>query len=113
MWLALLFRPGRNDDAKQTLNEFTSNDVVLDEIADVLNLRFADLDNWSWQAEEGMYYEPRRQLNGKYRIMMDMDILQAMFLHYIAVSWCGHLKEVFGRLPKDRKFWRGSKKMTE
>jgi hypothetical protein len=53
-----------------------------------------------------MYYEPRRQLNGKYRIMMDMDILQAIFLHYIAVSWCAHLKSVFCRLPTDDRFWR-------
>ncbi|KAF1840639.1 uncharacterized protein K460DRAFT_320907 [Cucurbitaria berberidis CBS 394.84] len=110
---ALLGNNLLNDDAKNTLSEFTTNEVVLDEIADVLNLRFADLDNWSWQADEGMYYEPRRQITGKYRIMMDMDILQAIFLHYIAVSWCGHLKSVFGTLPNDKRFWRGPKKMTE
>ncbi len=110
---ALLSNNLLNDDAKNTLSEFTTNEVVLDEIADVLNLRFADLDNWSWEAEEdGMYYEPRRQLNGKYRIMMDMDILQAIFLHYIAVKWCAHLKNVFSRLPADPKFWKGPKKMT-
>ncbi|CAO2650242.1 Nn.00g015340.m01.CDS01 [Neocucurbitaria sp. VM-36] len=110
---ALLRNNLLNDDAKNTLSDFTTNDVVLDEIADVLNLRFADLDNWSWQADEGMYYEPRRQLNGKYRIMMDMDILQAIFLHYIAVNWCSHLKVIFKCLPNDNKFWRGPKKMTE
>jgi hypothetical protein len=103
---ALLSNALLNEDAKTTLTEFTTNEVVLNEIADVLNLRFADLDNWSWQVDEGMYYEPRRQLNGKYRIMMDMDILQAIFLHYIAVSWCAHLKYVFLRLPKDDMFWR-------
>lgn len=101
------------EDAKNTLSEFSTNDVVLNEIADVLNLRFADLDNWSWQADDGMYYEPRRQVNGKYRIMMDMDILQALFLHYIAVSWCSHLKVIFRCLPSDPKFWRGAKNMTD
>jgi hypothetical protein len=110
---ALLGNNLLNDDAKSTLSEFSTNEIVLDEIADVLNLRFADLDNWSWQTDDGMYYEPRRQLNGKYRIMMDMDILQAIFLHYIALSWCAHLKSVFARLAKDDKFWRAEQGMTE
>jgi hypothetical protein len=110
---ALLGNNLLNDDAKSTLSEFSTNEIVLDEIADVLNLRFADLDNWFWQADDGMYYEPRRQLNGKYRIMMDMDILQAIFLHYIALSWCAHLKSVFARLAKDDKFWRTEQGMTE
>lgn len=94
-----------NDDAKMTLSEFSTNAVVLDEIADVLNLRFSNLDNWSWEADEGMYYEPRQQANGKFRIMMDQDILQAIFLHYIAVSWCIELKRLFRQLPSDAKFW--------
>lgn len=62
---ALLTNDLLNDDAKTTLSEFSTNDVVLAEIADVLNLRFSDLENWSWEAEDGMYYEPRRQTNGK------------------------------------------------
>ncbi|OAL42958.1 hypothetical protein IQ07DRAFT_686064 [Pyrenochaeta sp. DS3sAY3a] len=109
---ALLTNNLLNDDAKATLEEFNTNTAVLDEIADVLNLRFADLDTWDWLADDGMYYEPRRQLNGKYRIMMDMDILQALFLHYIAVKWCAHLKSVFARLPRDTKFWRRGAHMS-
>ncbi|KAF2184668.1 hypothetical protein K469DRAFT_708860 [Zopfia rhizophila CBS 207.26] len=109
---ALLTNDLLNDAAKMTLSEFSQNDVVLDEIADVLNLRFSDIDNWSWEADEGMYYEPRRQGNGKYRIMMDQDILQALFLHYIAVSWCAEFKGVFRRLPFDSKFWKGFEKMS-
>ncbi|KAF2637716.1 hypothetical protein P280DRAFT_457319 [Massarina eburnea CBS 473.64] len=110
---ALLLNDLLNDDAKTTLDEFSTNDVVLDEIADVLNLRFSDIKNWSWEADEGMYYEPRRQPNGKYRIMMDQDILQAIFLHYIAVLWCAQLKDIFSPLPADEKFWKGAPKMSE
>lgn len=62
---ALLTNDLLNDAAKATLSEFSTNDVVLAEIADVLNLRFCDLDNWTWEAEDGMYYEPRIQANGK------------------------------------------------
>jgi hypothetical protein len=102
-----------NDDAKETLSAFVTNNVVLDEIADVLNLRFSDIDNWSWDADEGLYYEPRRQMNGKYRIMMDQDILQAIFLHYIAVSWSVELKSRFSRFANDRKFWKGPSEMSQ
>jgi hypothetical protein len=102
-----------NDDAKETLSAFVTNEVVLDEIADVLNLRFSDIDNWSWDADEGLYYEPRRQMNGKYRIMMDQDILQAIFLHYIAVSWSVELKSQFSRFANDKKFWKGPSVMTQ
>lgn len=52
---ALLTNDLLNDDAKMTLSEFSTNDVVLDEIADVLNLRFSDLDNWSWEADDGTF----------------------------------------------------------
>lgn len=107
---ALLTNDLLNDDAKATMSEFSTNDVVLGEIADVLNLRFSNIDNWSWEADEGMYYEPRRQTNGKYRIMMDQDILQAIFLHYIAVSWSAYLKEEFKLLANDDKFWRSADK---
>jgi hypothetical protein len=38
--------------------------------------------------------------------MMDQDILQAIFLHYIAVSWCEYLKRQFTGLAYDKKFWK-------
>ena len=101
-----------NDAAKMTLSEFSQNDIVLSEIADVLNLRYSDLDNWSWEADDGMYYEPRRQANGKYRIMMDQNILQAIFLHYVAVSWCSEFKELFQHFVLNSHFWRKNEKMT-
>lgn len=102
---ALLTNDLLNDDVKSTLSDFTTNTVALNEIADVLNLRFQDLDSWSWEAEDGIYYEPRPQTNGKYRIMMDQEMLQSIFLHYIAVSWCMHLKSMFKRIIDDYRFW--------
>lgn len=105
---ALLTNDLLNNDAKATLSEFSTNDVVLLEIADVLNLRFFDLDK-----EEGMYYEPRKQANGKYRIMMDQDILQALFLHCIAVSWSEMLKQKFSKLANNDKFWRTENKPSK
>ncbi|CAI6333126.1 unnamed protein product [Periconia digitata] len=101
-----------NDDANMTMLEFSKNDDVLCEITDVLNLRFADLENWSWEADEGIYYEPRKQINGKYRIMMDEDILQAIFLHYIAGSWCMIFKNEFTGLVNDERCWKTHEKVS-
>jgi len=77
------------DDKKAILEEFLKDEVARGEICDVLNMQYSDLENWSWDAgEEGLPIEPRRQLNGKVRIMMDEDVLQAIFLHYIGMCKC-------------------------
>lgn len=56
-----------SDDKKAVLRGFMKDDDVLTEIADVLNMRWADMENWSWEAgPEGLHIEPRQQLNGKY-----------------------------------------------
>ncbi|WQF84539.1 hypothetical protein CDEST_09553 [Colletotrichum destructivum] len=97
-------------DEKQTmLREFEQNGVVLREIADVLNTRFADLKTWDWDAgEEGVPVLPRQQLNGKYRIWMDEDVLQAIFIHYIGIRSCVDLKKVLTRVVSGESgpFWR-------
>lgn len=60
------------EQKKTLLEEFLRNEVVLAEIADVLNMRYANLQGWSWGAE-GILVEPRRQLNGKYRVMVSIS----------------------------------------
>ena len=95
------------DGQKGIQEEFLTNDIVLTEIADVLNMRFKDLREWSWEAEGGLFYEPRRQLNEKYRIMMDEDILQAIFIHLIGVTWSVELKRSFRTLVARKSFWKG------
>lgn len=42
-----------NENKKKTIQEFMDNEVVLGEIADVLNLRYNDIENWEWWAPEG------------------------------------------------------------
>ncbi|KAL8846600.1 MAG: hypothetical protein Q9221_008318 [Calogaya cf. arnoldii] len=90
---------------KTLLADFLQNKVVLTEIADVLNMRFASLDTWTW-GDEGISVEPRKQLNGKYRVMMDEDILQAIFLHYIGLSWSVQMKAALRRIVQNKKVWK-------
>ncbi|KAG6997770.1 hypothetical protein G7Y79_00038g075290 [Physcia stellaris] len=92
---------------KTLLEEFLQNEVVLTEIADVLNMRFASLECWTW-GEDGIPVEPRKQLNGKYRVMMDEDILQAIFLHYIGLSWSVKMKASLRRVVQNKNVWKKS-----
>lgn len=92
---------------KTLLGEFLQNKVVLAEIADVLNMRFASLDSWSW-GDDGISVEPRKQLNGKYRVMMDEDILQAIFLHYIGLTWSVKMKAALRRIVQNKYVWKKS-----
>lgn len=76
------------------LKEFMRNNEVAQEVADVLTLRFASLDNWNWEAD-GLPVEMRRQLNGKYPVFMDEDLINALLLHYIGLRWSVAFRHVF------------------
>lgn len=76
------------------LKEFMRNKEVLQEVADVLNMRLASLDSWSWGGD-GIPIEMRRQLNGKYRIFMDEDLLDSLLLQYLGTIWAVQLRMVF------------------
>ncbi|CAG9950082.1 unnamed protein product [Clonostachys rosea f. rosea IK726] len=78
-----------SEEKQVILREFLDDDVVLDEIADVLNMRVSDIENWDWNVgPDGIPVLPRQQLNGKYRIWMDEDVLQAIFIYYFGTTLC-------------------------
>ena len=97
-------------DAKQAiLRDFLENELVLGEIADVLNMRYADFDSWEWDAgAQGIPVLPRQQLNGKHRIWMDEDVLQAIFVEYVGIRCCNFLSANLKYFVGDRKshMWR-------
>ena len=85
---------------------FAENDMVLDEVASVLNMRLASLGTWSWPSR-GVVIEMRRHLNGKYRAFTDPEILDAIFLQYLGVAWQVKFKEVFRDIFRS-KAWKRS-----
>lgn len=95
-----------SDEKQETLKHFVNNKVALSEIADVLNMRYADLENWDWHAgEEGVPVLPRQQLNGKYRIWMDDDILETIFVEHICVQLCTELMAALTGFIANRKMF--------
>ncbi|KAL3458303.1 hypothetical protein BJX64DRAFT_226729 [Aspergillus heterothallicus] len=94
-------------EAKQdVLKDFLKNKVALTEIADVLNMRWADLEEWDWFAgDDGIPVLPRQQLNGKYRIWMDEDVLQLIFVQYIGTRLCNLLKVTLKDFIDSQTVW--------
>lgn len=79
---------------RKALVEFQGNALILQEMADVVNMQIDALEFWSW-GEPGIPVEVRRALNGKYRVYMDEETIQAMLLHFIGMKWAIHFRTVF------------------
>lgn len=93
-----------SNEKREVLGDFLSNDVILAEIADVLNMRLEALDRWSWG--DHVLLEQRRQINGQFQIHMHEDILQAIFLHYVGVKWSVFFKSAFLALRDNSETWQ-------
>lgn len=95
-----------SNEKREALKDFLSNDVILNELADVLNMRMIALDRWTWG--EFVALEQRRKINGGWSIHMDAEVLQAIFLHYIGVKWSVFLKESFTKIRDESHAWKSN-----
>jgi hypothetical protein len=95
------------DEKRAVLKDFLSNSIILSEIADVLNMRMAALDDWTWGGDVPI--EQRRQLNGTYNIYLHEDLLQAIFLQFIGVKWAVFFKGAFKTFRRQREAWKSLK----
>ncbi|CZT00452.1 uncharacterized protein RAG0_08486 [Rhynchosporium agropyri] len=96
-----------SDEKRKVLKDFSNNEVVLDEIADVLNMRMKSLDTWKWDPA-GTVVEQRRQLNDRYRFYHDEDLLQTILLRYIGVKWSVFFQNAFVRFQRTPSAWKSS-----
>jgi hypothetical protein len=97
-----------NNEKRDVLKDFLSNDVILTEISDVLNMRISDLGRWSWG--DHVPLEQRRKMNGSYSIHMHEDLLQAIFLHYIGVKWSVCFKNTLEDFMRAGDSWKRNHK---
>lgn len=101
-----------SNEKRQTLKEFTLNKAVLIEVADVLNMHLSSLPSWTWGADP-IPVEMVRHLNGKYRIVMDEEILQAIFLEWLGLKWAVQFKVMFRQIFESRAWKSSSKPLTK
>ena len=93
-----------SEEKRSVLKDFVSNETILSEISDVLNMRMAALQHWSWGMQVAV--EQRRKLNGTYSIHLDEDLLQAIFLQFIGVKWSVFFKNAFRSFQKHNNVWK-------
>ncbi|KAH8900372.1 hypothetical protein GQ53DRAFT_740511 [Thozetella sp. PMI_491] len=91
------------DEKREVLKDFANNEIILVEVADVLNMRMAAIGTWSWGPSVPL--EQRRRVTGAFSIYMHEDLLQAIFLHYIGVKLSIFFKKAFGKLRRDDEAW--------
>lgn len=96
-----------SDEKREVLGDFLNNEVILAEVADVLNMRMDALECWTWG--EHVLLEQRRQINGQFHVLMHEDILQAIFLHYIGIKWSVFFKAAFVALRSDSQTWQSNR----
>ncbi|KAJ4004734.1 hypothetical protein NW752_009602 [Fusarium irregulare] len=84
-----------SNEKREVLKDFETNDMILKEIADVLNMRINALETWTWNSESPVPLEMNRKISGIYNIHMHEDLLQAIFLQYIGVKWSVMFKGAF------------------
>ncbi|EDU40310.1 hypothetical protein PtrSN002B_004346 [Pyrenophora tritici-repentis] len=95
-----------SNEKRETLRDFLSNDVILLELCDILNIRMTALGRWTWGAE--VLLEERRKINGEFSIHFDSDLLQAIFLHHIGVKWSVFFKSAFSAMHKHEAWTRNA-----
>ena len=96
------------DEKRAVLKDFNNSPVILSEVADVLNMRLAALDTWTWGSDVPV--EQRRKINGSYNIFMHEDLLQAIFLQFIGVKWSVFFKNAFTAFSKFDGAWTSLRK---
>ncbi|KAF7556580.1 hypothetical protein G7Z17_g1325 [Cylindrodendrum hubeiense] len=99
-----------SDEKREVLKDFEGNNIILNEIADVLNMRMSALSSWTWCADTPVPVEMRRKINGIYNIHMHEDLLQAIFLQYIGVKWSVFLKGAFVTFRNTEGAWKSARK---
>ncbi|RKL32158.1 hypothetical protein BFJ72_g10738 [Fusarium proliferatum] len=97
-----------SNEKREVLKDFESNDMILKEIADVLNMRINALESWTWNSETPVPVSMEKKISGVFNIHMHEDLLQAIFLQYIGVKWSVFFKTAFKRF-RDSVAWKSER----
>ncbi|KAJ3167205.1 hypothetical protein HDU88_002543 [Geranomyces variabilis] len=75
-----------SDDQASTLKLIRDSPTLLGEMIDVLNLRLASIERWTWETD-AVPLDMRRQINGKFRVFMHEEIAQALLIYHVGISF--------------------------
>ncbi|CAI6021022.1 unnamed protein product [Clonostachys chloroleuca] len=100
-----------SDEKREVLKDFENNNIILSEIADVLNMRLGALSSWTWSSDGPVQVEMNRKISGVFNITMQEDLLQAIFLHYIGIKWSVFFKSALNSLRTVEGTWLSARDM--
>ncbi|CAM0143096.1 hypothetical protein VKS41_006140 [Umbelopsis sp. WA50703] len=80
-----------NGEKQTSLQQLKENEPYLQDLATLLSSRLRAIKSWSWPVH-GVHVDVRRSIAGRYRAFLDEDIITALFLQYIGVSFAVHIK---------------------
>ncbi|KAH7325621.1 hypothetical protein B0I35DRAFT_420835 [Stachybotrys elegans] len=99
-----------SDEKREVLKDFEGNEVLLNEIADVLNMRLNALSSWTWSSDSSVPVALKRRINGTFDIHMHEDLLQTIFLQYLGVKWSVFFKREFESFRTRSGTWKSAHK---
>ncbi|KAL8795192.1 MAG: hypothetical protein Q9195_002347 [Heterodermia aff. obscurata] len=76
------------DQKRAMLADWSKDKSVLNDLADMMNLRLASKD--ILLRPQTVVAEQRRNLDGKYRVFQDEDLIDSLLLRYLGVKWSVH-----------------------
>ncbi len=79
-------------EKRRAMIDLGSRENVLSEIADILkiDLKLAAIEQWSW-GDSPIKAQMRKAINGKYRVYMDMELLDSILIQCIGQSISVHI----------------------
>ncbi|KAE8218475.1 hypothetical protein CF319_g7662 [Tilletia indica] len=86
------------DMCRQLLDE-SRKPLVLGELSEAFTSTWRTIERWEWPAS-GIAQIPQVHLNGKERMHLQLDIVQAVFLQVVGAKWAGHFTQVLHKLHR-------------
>lgn len=79
-------------EKRRAMIDLGNREDVLGEIADILkiDLKLAAIERWSW-GESPIKAQMRKAINGKYRVYMDIELLDSILIHCVGQSVSVHI----------------------
>ncbi|KAE8243942.1 hypothetical protein A4X13_0g6881 [Tilletia indica] len=90
------------DMCRQLLDE-SRKPLVLGELSEAFTSTWRTIERWEWPAS-GIAQIPQVHLNGKERMHLQLDIVQAVFLQVVGAKWAGHFTQVLHKLHRSESW---------
>ena len=90
------------EEKRAMLVDWNKEKTVLNDLADMMNTRLTSLDKLL--RPQSVVAEQRRNLDGKYRIFHDEDLLDSLLLRYLGVKWSVHFNRALTRFSEENSW---------